>query len=819
MNEKISARERFLTAYFTCVVKTPVRTLLFCLVVFLVTIAQLRSISLDTSTEGYLHEQDPALMAYNDFRRQFGRDEIIVVAINPPDIFNLDFLTRLKQLHRAIETQLPYLDEVTSLINARHTYGDKDTLIVEDLLQDWPQNSDDLRALRDKVDSNPLYKNLLISESDLFTTLLIKTDPSLDRQKVQQDPLAGFDDGLSLTETDTSPSPQKTFTSSKDSEIISTLNQILDHYRARDFPIYVAGTPVMAETLKSFMRQDMRKFTAAAILLIIISLFALFRRISGVVLPLIVIVASTLSTLGIMAWFNVAIKLPTQILPSFLLAIGVAATIHLLSIFFQAFDKNQDKPQAIMHALRHTGVPIIMTSITTAVGLLSFSTAQVAPIADLGVFAGLGVLISLMYTLVMLPSLLALAAIRNRHRSTHNKRHLLMDKLLLNMSGFALNNARCIVIAAGMIFLAAALCLPRLYFYHNPLHWLPADSDIRVATDVIDQAMGGSNTLEVIIDTHQTNGLYNPNIIGNIDALQKDLEKNGLDDRPVGKTVAISNILKETHRALHGNDKKYYQVPDNRELIAQELLLFENSGSNDLEEMADSQLSTARLSVKIPWADARSNADATSMLTRKLHNLFADDTGITVTGMVALMGRTMYAAINSTKNSYFIAFGIITLLMLILLRSPRLGLLSMVPNLLPIVTVLGFMAYRDIPLDMFTMLIGSIAIGIVVDDTIHFLHVFKRHFDHHHDVRLAVQETLLSSGRAILITSIVLACGFFVYAASTLHNLQAFGLLTGITIIVALLADLFLLPAILLMLYRNRQFPQAQVETTESNPS
>ena len=476
-----------------------------------------------------------------------------------------------------------------------------------------------------------------------------------------------------------------------------------------------------------------------------------------------------------------------------------------MSMFFRTFHNSGNKKDAIKCAIEHTGLPIAMTGLTTAIGLWSFSTAEVAPVADLGIFAGLGVIISLIYTLTLLPALLSLAPIKNKRKSRHLKRHHIMDKMLEKISDFSTKNFKCIIISAGFILIAALVSLTQLYFYHNPLQWLPEDSDIRISTSTIDQAMRGSNTIEVLIDTGETNGLYNPEVVKKIAEIQNKLTNNEIGKVIVGKTVAITDVLKETHQALNENNSLFYRIPNNRETIAQELLLFENSGSNDLEELANTQFSKARLTVKIPWSDAKTNAMFATQVEESVSNLFGSSAKVSVTGMIAIMGRTMYAAIESTETSYLIAFVVITLLMILLMRNLKLGLLSMVPNLLPILIILGFMAYRHIPLDMFTMLIGSIAIGIVVDDTIHFLHVFKRNHDLHGNVKQAINETLLTSGRAILITSIVLTCGFFIFSMSLLNNLQAFGLLTGMTIITALIADLFLLPALLTLLYADKK--------------
>jgi predicted RND superfamily exporter protein len=230
--------------------------------------------------------------------------------------------------------------------------------------------------------------------------------------------------------------------------------------------------------------------------------------------------------------------------------------------------------------------------------------------------------------------------------------------------------------------------------------------------------------------------------------------------------------------------------------VAQEFLLFENSGSDDLEDFVDSQFSKARLTVKVPFIDAVKAGILLKTITAYLKQKFPD-ARITLTGMMALLARTIYNAIKSMAKSYAIALVVITVLMVILIGRIRIGLLSMVPNLAPILLMLGVIGGFSIPMDLFTMMVASIAIGLAVDDTIHFMHNFRRYYDRSGDPKEAVYETLHTAGRAMLVTTIVLSIGFFIFAFATMHNVINFGLLTGFTIIMALVADYLIAPALM----------------------
>ncbi|MDH5477303.1 MAG: efflux RND transporter permease subunit [Nitrospinota bacterium] len=314
----------------------------------------------------------------------------------------------------------------------------------------------------------------------------------------------------------------------------------------------------------------------------------------------------------------------------------------------------------------------------------------------------------------------------------------------------------------------------------------------------MDKKMRGASNLEIVIDTAKVNGLYEPEILDLLEATPAVIEKN--INHPalyIGKTLSLADMVKEINQALHANDPEYYRIPRDKALIAQELLLFENSGSDDLEDMVDSQFSKARIMVKIPWQDAYIYGEFLKPLERALNEMYAGKAQVTVTGLSPMFSSTLAATILSAAQSYLIAVVAITLMMILLIGDFKLGLIAMIPNLTPIVMALAMIKILGMPLDMFTMLTGSIALGLAVDDTIHFMHNFRRYHHEEGDVPEAVRQTLLGTGRAMLATTIVLSTGFFIFMFAEMHNLINFGLITGFAIIMALLADFLLAPALM----------------------
>jgi predicted RND superfamily exporter protein len=790
------------------------KTLAVLLVIIGALVSQLPKVAFDTSTESFFRHDDPALVDYEAFQQQFGRDELVVIAIDPPAVFERAFLEKLRTFHEALESEVPHLKEVTSLLNVRDTRGEGDELIVEDLLRELPATPQAMAALERRVLASRLYPNLLISEDGRFTTIVLETQ-AFTAKDAGGDLLAGFgSDSLPGGETADAPAALTPLSDEENSEVVRAVETLAERFEAPDFPIHIAGSPLVTDFLKRAMQQNMARFIALATLAIGVFLLVLFRRFSGVLLPLLVVLLSLVSTVGAMAALGVAFKLPLMVLPSFLLAVGVGAVVHLLAIFFRNFEQEGNKEDAIAHALGHSGLPIVMTSLTTAAGLLSFATAVLASVADLGIFAGLGVMIALVYTLVLVPALLSLLPLRRHARFTRPGGSGWADRILRRVGLYSTRHAGAVAIVTVLVTAVAGAGLPLLRFSHNTLTWFPQSTEIRRSTDLIDRELKGSISVEMVIDTREENGLYDPQTLTDLERLAAFAEqyRDGAGQPFVGKTNSVADVLKEIHQALNENRPEFYRIPLDRELIAQELLLFENSGNDDLERLVDSQFSQARLSAKTPWRDAAAYVTFVAAMQREGERLFGERAQVTTTGLLKLFTQSIYALMESMVTSYTVAIVVITLLMIVLIGRLGLGLLSMIPNLLPIVITLGLMGWLDIPLDAFTLLIGSIALGLAVDDTIHFFHHFLRYYGENRNVTAAVEETLLSAGRAMLFTSMVLITGFWLFMFASLNNLFYFGLLTGIALSVALLADLVLAPAMMELLARVRLLRGAEPE-------
>ena len=382
-----------------------IKALVFMLLISLALMSQLPKLRVDTNSESYFKKGDQALLDYNAFRDQFGMDDLLIVGIEPPNVFDQGFLEKLRRLHRELEVKVPYLADITSLVNARNTRGEGDTLIVEDLLTDWPRSDTDLATLRQRALSNPLYVDLLISRDGTFTALILKGRARLDAG--EEDVLAGFGETASI------PEEQKRYLDSEQkAEMVQAVEEVVEPYRASDFRIHLGGMPVVDVALQSSIKEDLDRLTPLSMLVTAFFLLLLFRRLSGVIYPMLTVILSLMSTMGAMAALDIPMTDVGHILPTFLLVVGVGDSVHILAIFYREYSRGGEKAEAMAHALGHSALAVLMTSLTTAGGLASFMIADAVPIADLGIIAPLGVAMALIYTLVLLPALIALLPVR-----------------------------------------------------------------------------------------------------------------------------------------------------------------------------------------------------------------------------------------------------------------------------------------------------------------------------------------------------------------------------------------------------------------------
>ncbi|MBW2712305.1 MAG: MMPL family transporter [Deltaproteobacteria bacterium] len=761
-------------------------------------------IVLDNSIEAALLSDDPARLAYDDFRARFGQDDRILVIVRSSEIFNVPFLQKLRAFHEDLEESAPHVEEVTSLINVRATYGRGDELVVEDLLETWPESDADLAQFESRVRNTPFYQNLYINADGTLTAIVLKPGVTQKSQLDEKD-LDDFESGFDWEPGKASNAASEGYLSqAEEKEMIDGIHSVMARHESKDFPLAIAGETYTKARMNAIFIKDVPRAIAISVLANALFLFLLFRRLSAVFLPLLVVVASMFSTLGFMPLLGISGSSVIQIVPLLLVAVGICAALHLLALVYRERDKGETKFDSISKAMRHSGLAILMTSLTTAGGLLSFTTASIQGVSSIGVVAPIGVALVFVYTMTLLPAVLAIFPMPQRKGVAEITGETRLSRVLARIGDFSTGNPRCVLGAAALLALLSTIGILDLQASQNLLKWFPANDPVRVTTQILDREMGGSNTLEVVVDTGKVNGLYEPLILQRLEEATEFALSLEHETLRVAKVNSVIDVLKETHRALNGNDPAFYKLPEQKELIAQELLLFENSGSDDLEELVDSQFQLARMSILVPNVDGKHFPAFIEKLRSGLEEIFGEGTEIEITGIVSLLSRSYEAVYQSVQNSYILALAIITPLMILLIGNWRLGLLTMVPNLLPIYITMGFMGWVGIPLDQSTMVTGCIIIGLAVDDTIHFMHKYQRYFAINGDVREATRRTLTTTGTALFATTVVLTAGFACNGFAYMVNGKQFGAIAAFATVVAFVMDVVVMPALLMVSTRKQ---------------
>jgi predicted RND superfamily exporter protein len=787
----------------------------------------------DNSTEAFVVADSGPAQVLDELFRDFGSDKYLQVVVEG-DVFSLDFLERLRRLHDAlssidVELDRPLeaapdnapdndfddfedapdgafddfedfgavdpdapgvradawgeegggsvIDETVSLLNARDVRAGPDGSIeVRDLLDPLP-NAAALPALRQRVLSDPALLGRVVGREGHHAVVLLRLQPmsELDSRKV-------YDAAIAIAEQQGAPG----------------------------FAIHVGGVPAMNTVLNRTMSDDMVLLSGLSLLVAGLVLLYIFRHLLAALGPALVIGQAFCWVLGLMALADVPLTMVTSALPAFLTAVGLGDAIHIQSTYRDARMRGMDNDAAIERALGHTGTPIAYTSLTTAIGLLSFQFASLPAIRDLGLYGALGVGFAYLLSTTFLPIVLhynrtSLMGARPAEQGRDR-----IDAFLARCSALSAPRRHSrrrlwVTLAVGAVLLAGMLAsLTRLQVYHNIMTWLPADLPMRVATQTLDEHVGGTASVVLLVEPKPGGSLTDPALLHGLEAFEREMQtyddpRFGLD--AVSNVTSLLDILRETNRTLHGGDQAHYRIPDDARAVRDILTLLESSGESELRQLVTVDLARTMVVLRVRWMDASGYEPLVAHVERGIEAHLADHARVRITGSVHNLFWVVVRLLDDLLRSFSLAFVVITVVMLLLLRDVKLGLLAMVPNLMPVAAILSFMVAADIPIDINNLMVASVAIGIAVDDTIHFLHQFQRHYREHGDTESAIAHAFSTTGRAMISTTMIMAGGFSVFLGATLINMQRFGMLMMLTVISALLIDLIFTPALLRLLY------------------
>jgi predicted RND superfamily exporter protein len=738
--------------------------------------------------ESFFDANDTTYLTYDEFREDFGSDEISYILYEAPNHefgpFNIEIMQRIIELTEALEEEVPFVYQVRSLANVELMIGNDDGIEILELQDLFPLSQEELIDLRPAYLGKEMLVGGILSEDAKYAAIIVEMDRSStdSLEDIRLDPEGG--DGIANLY------PQ--VTDAAITEILAREEYSgITFLHSGDVPLNAIFNVVIGD--ESAFLQGVTAFLISLILLFF------FRSFVGVFAPLLVIQISVIATVAFVVVLGWDLDLSFGSIPTLITAIGVAHSVHILSEFRGLFSKIGDRRQALVETLRLVGTPCLLTSITTAVGFASMSFVPIKSIAHMGAYSAFGVLVAFLLSLTMLLAALSFGRTHPRRAmndaipregSEGDTLHGVLDAIY----HFVLKRRREILWISFLILTIAVAGILRLVVDSNWLNDLSDRIPLKAHTIQVDEVMGGAMNLILLFDGGSPDSIKDPAVLGDIARVQEWANQQEL----VRKSYSIADVIKDLNQSFHADDPSFHQIPETRELIAQYLILYEGAGGVEVDEYVSSDYQRASLELRLQLRMMSHTAGLVEDLEAELARNPLRASTISLTGMGALWLKLLDQIVVSQIQGFLIAFSAITLLMCLLLASVKTGLLSMLPNLVPVLLTLGIMGWMVIPLDYSKASIAAVAMGIAVDDTIHLISRFRYEFLRCGNYARALELALFDVGRALVITSIALVCGFLVLTLSLLDSQATQGVLLSTTIIVALLGDFLLLPALIL---------------------
>ena len=748
---------------------------------------------IDNSYEAFFAPDDPSYQDYLAYRDDFGSDEVSYLmyepadAANAPDgVFDLAIMERIAQLSVAIEDEVPFLFEVTSLTNAELVTPTEDGLSIRKLWRDFPHTQAAMLEARSVFLSKPLYVGGLVTADGRYGAISIDMDrTSTDStEDLRLDPKGG--DGLSNLY------PQATF---------DKLEAILARPEYKGIHFYHSGDVPMNAVYNRIIEAEngWLQWVSSAVIGVLLLIF--LRSFVGVLAPLAIVQIAVIATVGFIGAFGWKLDMMFGQVPNLIVTVGVAEAIHILIEFRNYFHQLRDRRAALVKTLYLVGAPCLLTSMTTAVGFLALQVSPVLTLSHMAVYSAFGVVAAFAFTMTLLPALLSFGprtpTARELARAARAKESAGLERALTVLAAWNVRHRRAVLAAFAVISAIAAVGVARLDVDTNWLDDFSERVPLKHATRKIDDVMGGMSNLVYLFDSGVEDGIRNPAFLREIERLQRSAEQN---PDLVRKAYSIVDIVKDLNQAFHEGDPAYYAIPDDRELVSQLLLLYESSGGDEVQEWATSDYSRANLELRLSIEPISHTAKLVSDLEEAIAERPIEGATISLTGIGALWLDLLDYMVQSQIQSFLYAFVLIGLMMCFIFRSLRIGMISMVPNVWPVLLTLGAMGWLGIPLDYNKIMIATVALGIAVDDTIHFVSRYHHEFRQSGSYSEALTAAMTDVGRAVFVTSLILVLGFLVNTLSVLDALAKSGILLAMTIATALVADLFFTPALVLTL-------------------
>ncbi len=713
------------------------------------------------------------LLAFDEIQTTFAKTDNLAIVIAPEDgdIFTPQTLSLIQKI-TVDAWQVPYSSRVDSIANYQHTEAFDDDLLVEDLLySEYELTPERISKVKSIALSEPVLKSALVSEKGDVTVVNITVQlPEMDKTAEVE-------------------------------EVVSSINAMIDRYQRAypDVTFHKAGIIAMNHAFMTAAQDDSSTLVPTMLVVILVFLTIMLCSILSVIATLIVIIGSVMATMGISGWAGMFLSTATVNVPTLIMTLAVADCVHVIATMRQSMKNGFTKAQSIERSIALNFVPILITSVTTAIGFLMMNMSDSPVLRDFGNLSALGVMVACLLSVTLLPALLKLLPIHVKMETSQDQKHV-MDRL----GDFVVSQRRALLPLSVAVIVVCASLIPLNKVNDESVEYFGQRNEFRQAADFMEERISGMTNISIAIKTNESQGIAAPDFLNTIGEFS-----SWLRDQPETDHVAtLADVYKRLNKNMHGDDEAYYSLPQARELAAQYLLLYEMSLPYGLD--LNNQINVDKSSIKMVLTVANLGSVELVDLENRIYQWFAEHApqyqvvASSPSLMFAHIGETNMASMLSTLP---ITLVLISALLIFALRSVRLGLISLMPNIAPAVIGFGLWALISGEINLGLSVVVTLTLGIVVDDAVHFLSKYQRARREGQTAEQAVRYAFHTVGRALWITTVVLVAGFSVLAMSSFRLNADMGQLSAIVIFIALVVDFLFLPT-LLMLFDKKAYLQ-----------
>ncbi|MBO8131596.1 MAG: RND family transporter [Candidatus Marinimicrobia bacterium] len=686
----------------------------------------------------------------------FGGSEVVIVSISDDNILNNGTLLKINSMVSEIEKN-PYVSKVLALTNANEIKGTEFGFEVRDLIEELPLKSEeDFAELRRKIiDNDQIYKRI-VTEDFRHTAI------------------------VALLSTITSKEA--------DREIYEFFKEIAEKYRSPE-DIKVAGFPIIRYLMMRDMRRDLKVYLPLGIILMILLLVFSFKSWAGAFLPLVVVIMSIINTVGLMSLLKVKFVFIDMLLPVMLIAIANDYSIHLVAHYYEEYRLLKNHVEAVYGALKKVMTPIFMAGITTIIGFLGLQSHIAPPARIMGLFASFGIGIAFILSITFVPAFLniigqptVLIDIRKNDTDKNN--------ILVRMGRILLKRRKLFLMTSILISIILVPGISKIVVDTNPLHYWKENNPLRVAHEEVDKNFGGTSQINIMAK----GDIKSPVMLRKIETLEEYLES--LDH--VTNPMSIVDVVKKMNRAFHSDSVEYEVIPDNRNLISQYFLLYSMTGDpEDFDFLVDYEYSQAQIVARVDVVSSTTILRIINKVKNFIKKNLSREEFPVVTGMAVVIGELVNLIVRG--QAYSLAFSIVLVFIVcaVFFKSIRTGLVSIIPLIVAMAVVFGLMGYLKIELNVATMMLSSIMIGVGVDYTIHFIYRFRKELNSGLSKEESILQTLNTTGKGIVYNALSVIVGFSVLFFSRFLPIYFFGFLIIFSIATCLMGALTLIPVVI----------------------